>query len=64
MAYVAHRENIGRTAVLERAQAALKDGENFGAAIPPHITAEFVRSEIARGRAIIPPTSTTPNWSR
>jgi phosphomethylpyrimidine synthase len=54
MAYVAHRENIGRTAVLERAQAALKDGESFGAAIPPHITSEFVRSEIARGRAIIP----------
>ncbi|HEX2842461.1 phosphomethylpyrimidine synthase ThiC [Hyphomicrobium sp.] len=54
MIYAAHRENIGRTAVLERANAALKDGESFGAAIPPHITPEFVRDEIARGRAIIP----------
>jgi phosphomethylpyrimidine synthase len=54
MAYVAHRENMGREAMLERARAALKDGESFGAAIPPFITAEFVRNEIARGRAIIP----------
>ncbi len=54
MIYVAHRENMGRKAVLERASMALADGESFGAAIPPHITAEFVRSEIARGRAIIP----------
>ncbi|MFN2623715.1 MAG: phosphomethylpyrimidine synthase ThiC, partial [Chthoniobacterales bacterium] len=29
-------------------------GESFGANIPPEITAEFVRSEVARGRAIIP----------
>jgi phosphomethylpyrimidine synthase len=54
MIYVAHRENLGRAAALERAGAALGDGESFGAAIPPHITPEFVRSEIARGRAIIP----------
>ena len=54
MIYVAHRENIGREAVLERAKAALEDGESFGAAIPAHITPEFVRDEIARGRAIIP----------
>ena len=54
MAYIAHRENIGRTAVLDRAKAALADGESFGAAIPEHITPEFVRSEVARGRAIIP----------
>src|SRR5206468_8162742 len=54
MAFVAHRENMGRTALLERAHAALKDGDSFGAAIPAHITPEFVRSEIARGRAIIP----------
>jgi len=54
MAYVAHRENLGRAAALERAAAALADGENFGAAIPPFITPEFVREEIARGRAIIP----------
>ena len=54
MIYVAHRENVGRQQVLERAEAALADGESFGAAIPPHITPEFVRDEIARGRAIIP----------
>ena len=54
MIYVAHRENLGRHAALERAKAALTDGESFGAAIPEHITPEFVRDEIARGRAIIP----------
>jgi len=54
MIYVAHRENLGRTEVLERAAHALKDGESFGAALPEHITPEFVRDEIARGRAIIP----------
>ena len=54
MIYVAHRENVGRQTVLERAEAALADGESFGAAIPPHITPEFVRDEIAGGRAIIP----------
>ncbi len=54
MAYIAARENLGREAVLERAKAALADGESFGAAIPDHITPEFVRSEVARGRAIIP----------
>ncbi len=54
MAFVAERENMGRKAMLERAHAALEDGESFGAAIPTHITPEFVRDEIARGRAIIP----------
>jgi phosphomethylpyrimidine synthase len=54
MIYVAHRENLGRTAALARAKTALADGESFGAAIPEHITPEFVRDEIARGRAIIP----------
>src|SRR5499427_1004336 len=54
MIYVAHRENLGRRAALEAAKAQIADGESFGAAIPEHITPEFVRSEIARGRAIIP----------
>ena len=54
MIYVAARENLGRTQQLERAEAALADGESFGAAMPPFITPEFVRSEVARGRAIIP----------
>ncbi|CAL8971429.1 Phosphomethylpyrimidine synthase [Rhodoplanes serenus] len=54
MIYVAERENLGRKRMLDRAEAALADGESFGAAIPPFITPEFVRDEIARGRAIIP----------
>ena len=54
MIYVAERENLGRKEQLERAEAALADGESFGAEVPAFITPEFVRSEIARGRAIIP----------
>ena len=54
MIYVAERENLGRKKQLERAQVALADGEQFGGAVPAFVTPEFVRSEIARGRAIIP----------
>ena len=54
MIYVAERENLGRKQQLERAEAALADGESFGAAVPAFVTPEFVRNEIARGRAIIP----------
>jgi phosphomethylpyrimidine synthase len=54
MVYIANRENLGRTAALDRAREALADGESFGAAIPEFITPEFVRDEVARGRAIIP----------
>jgi phosphomethylpyrimidine synthase len=54
MIYVAARENLGRKVMLERAEAAIADGESFGASVPPFITPEFVRDEIARGRAIIP----------
>ena len=54
MIYVAHRENIGRAEMLEGAEGRRADGEDFGAAIPAFITPEFVRDEIARGRAIIP----------
>ena len=36
------------------ARAAIRDGEDFGASIPDFVTPEFVREEIARGRAIIP----------
>jgi phosphomethylpyrimidine synthase len=54
MIYVAERENLGRKVQLERAEAARADGESFGAAVPLFVTPEFVRSEIARGRAIIP----------
>ncbi|HZG09536.1 MAG TPA: phosphomethylpyrimidine synthase ThiC [Allosphingosinicella sp.] len=51
MEYVAVRENLGRE---QLAQAMVRDGQDFGAAIPDYVTPEFVRSEIARGRAIIP----------
>ena len=51
MEYVAIRENVGRAALREKL---LRDGEDFGAEIPDYVTAEFVRSEVARGRAIIP----------
>ena len=54
MIYVAERENLGRKKQLDRAEWAQKDGESFGASVPLFITPEFVRSEIARGRAIIP----------
>jgi phosphomethylpyrimidine synthase len=54
MRYVAHRENLGRTAMHEGAEARIADGESFGAAIPAFVTPEFVRAEIASGRAIIP----------
>ncbi len=54
MIFVAHRENVGRTAAPTDAHRVIADGESFGAAIPAHITPEFVRDEIARGRAIIP----------
>ena len=54
MIYVAHRENLGRNAAHAQAAAFRADGEDFGAAIPEFVTPEFVRSEIAAGRAIIP----------
>ena len=50
MEYVAIRENLGRTTPSE----APSGGEGFGAEIPPVVTPEFVRDEVARGRAIIP----------
>jgi len=58
MEFVAIRENVGR----ERAQPSgnrtdiqfQHPGESFGAKIPETITPEFVRDEVARGRAIIP----------
>ncbi|MCW2309889.1 phosphomethylpyrimidine synthase ThiC [Rhodobium gokarnense] len=51
MEFVAIRENLGRQAAKE---APARDGEAFGAEIPDLITPEFVRDEVARGRAIIP----------
>jgi phosphomethylpyrimidine synthase len=54
MIYIAERENLGRKTMLDGAQAAHDDGESFGASVPLFVTPEFVRSEVARGRAIIP----------
>lgn len=51
MEYVAIRENIGRKEKLKQAE---DKGERFGANIPDFVTPEFVRDEIAAGRAIIP----------
>src|SRR5580700_8584587 len=50
MEYVAIRENLRR----EASASVVRDGEDFGASIPDHVTPEFVRDEVARGRAIIP----------
>jgi phosphomethylpyrimidine synthase len=59
MEFIAIRENLGRESARANASQ-LKTGyrnlggESFGAAIPDFITPEFVRDEVARGRAIIP----------
>ena len=50
MEYVATRENLGRQMLAEY----VRDGESWGAEIPDYVTPEFVRDEVARGRAIIP----------
>ena len=49
MEYVAVRENLGRERLAQE-----RDGQDWGAAIPDFVTPEFVRDEVARGRAIIP----------
>jgi phosphomethylpyrimidine synthase len=54
MRYVAHRENLGRATMPAGAEGRRADGEDFGAALPAFVTPEFVRDEIAAGRAIIP----------
>jgi phosphomethylpyrimidine synthase len=57
MEFVAIRENLRREemlAVLPALVAAQHAGESFGATIPKAITPEFVRDEVARGRAILP----------
>ena len=67
MEYIAIRENLQRKEYLESLKQTgpmgqkLADlmgrqhpGQSFGASIPAEITPEFVRSEVARGRAIIP----------
>ena len=64
MEFIAIRENLGREKAFKaasngpsQAQNVLNfqhPGESFGASIPSYVTPEFVRDEVARGRAIIP----------
>ncbi len=67
MEYIAIRENLCREQYLESLRSSGPQGEklaklllrqhpgqSFGASIPAHMTPEFVRDEIARGRAVIP----------
>ena len=54
MEYIAIRENLKREEVKDATLLLQHKGQSFGASIPEQITAEFVRAEVARGRAIIP----------
>jgi phosphomethylpyrimidine synthase len=67
MEFIAIRENNNRRAYIESLKASgpqgqklatlmtrQHPGQNFGASMPEEITPEFVRSEVARGRAVIP----------
>ena len=67
MEFIAIRENNNRRAYIESLKASgpqgqklaelmtrQHPGQNFGASMPDEITPEFVRSEVARGRAVIP----------
>ena len=56
MEYIAIRENLVRAQLAERlaTERMPKKGHSFGASIPEQISAEFVRDEVARGRAVIP----------
>ncbi|HEX3187866.1 MAG TPA: phosphomethylpyrimidine synthase ThiC [Pyrinomonadaceae bacterium] len=61
MEFIAIRENMGREAAWDMAADAPRDsllhqhrGQSFGAAVPSYVSPEFVRQEVARGRAIIP----------
>ena len=54
MEFIAIRENLGREETVTRGTLPASAAQSFGACIPGFITPEFVRSEVARGRAIIP----------
>ena len=54
MEYIAIRENLKREQVKDEILLQQHKGDSFGASIPEQITPEFVRDEVARGRAIIP----------
>ncbi|QLK59413.1 phosphomethylpyrimidine synthase ThiC [Enterobacteriaceae bacterium Kacie_13] len=54
MDFIAIRENMGRERIRGEVLRQQHPGESFGAHLPANITAEFVRQEVAAGRAIIP----------
>ena len=61
MEFIAIRENLGRSRMNPSVSTTDRDsihhqhpGQSFGASIPSFVTPEFVRDEVARGRAIIP----------
>ena len=67
MEFIAIRENLGRAAVQRGSSPTVREGsedrsslnhqhrgQSYGASIPEYVTPEFVRDEVARGRAIIP----------
>jgi phosphomethylpyrimidine synthase len=61
MEFIAIRENMGREAALDMAQSVDRSslshqhaGQSFGASVPAYVTPDFIREEVARGRAIIP----------
>lgn len=54
MEFIAIRENMGRERIRSEVLRQQHAGEGFGARLPENITPEFVRDEVAAGRAIIP----------
>jgi phosphomethylpyrimidine synthase len=54
MEYIAIRENLRLETLKDSGLLRQHKGQSFGASLPEKVTAEFVRDEVARGRAIIP----------
>lgn len=54
MEFIAIRENMGRERIRGEVLRQQHPGHGFGANLPENITPEFVRDEVAAGRAIIP----------
>ncbi|SUB83824.1 Phosphomethylpyrimidine synthase [Pragia fontium] len=54
MEFIALRENMGRERIRTDVLKQQHSGQGFGASLPENITPEFVRDEVAAGRAIIP----------
>ena len=54
MEYIAIRENLRLEMLKDSGLLRQHKGQSFGASLPERVTAEFVRDEVARGRAIIP----------